>query len=77
MNDYEQLMSAILQSFISFVSYDVVLFVQNLYAVSILTLFGDRYGPARSSGSCLSIVVSLFTTCSTSRIIVTGVTGDE
>jgi hypothetical protein len=47
MNDYEQLTSAILQSLISIVSYDVALFVQNVYAVSILTLFGDRYGSAR------------------------------
>jgi hypothetical protein len=47
MDDYEQLMSAILQSLISIVPYDVALFAQNVYAVSISTLFGDRYGLAR------------------------------
>ena len=38
MNDHEKLMSAILQSLISIVSYDVASFVQNVYAVSILTV---------------------------------------
>jgi len=37
MNHYEQPMSAILQSLIGIVSYDMALFVQNVYAVSILT----------------------------------------
>jgi hypothetical protein len=79
MNHYEQPTSVILQSFIiiSIVSYDVALFVQNVYAVSILTLLGDRYGSARWSGSCLSITVSLLTTVSTSCIMLTGVTGNK
>ena len=47
MDDHKQLMSAILQSLITIVCYDVAIFVQNVHAVSILTLFGDRYGSAR------------------------------
>jgi hypothetical protein len=77
MHDYEQLMSATLQTLTSIVSYHVALFVQNVYVGSVWTLFGDRYGSARWYGSCLSIAVSLFTTYRKKFIMPRGVTGYE
>ena len=53
------------------------LHLSKMYMQFPFWLFGDRYGSARWSGSCLSIAVSPFTTYSTSRIILTSVTGDE